>query len=189
MSSLNTRDDYEETELTVLNETDETVEEAQEKCCGSSSPARARAPRTHQISESKSVRVEPSVICQVTDDVYAFRDDSSTERLCKVLYNVLKFILWPFFNPQACFKPPWNPKNREISKYLQHRSKSKYHNAIKKILSYYKKSSSGLRNTNSGRNFETEFRKRSGGTSSPGQENGSSCNSIWLRQFSIRIMK
>ena len=85
MDSSNAREQYEETVSERLNEAEEeTTEEAERSgnCCRSSSPR--RAPRQHQISESKSVRVEPSVICQVTDDVYAFRDDSSTERLCKV---------------------------------------------------------------------------------------------------------
>jgi len=108
MDSLNAREQYEETEL--LNEAEEENAEVAErivKCCGSSSSAPRRAPRTHQISESKSVRVEPSVICQVTDDVYAFRDDSSTERLCKVcLINQSSSEKIFFARSIVLFNPP-----------------------------------------------------------------------------------
>ncbi|CAG5080893.1 Oidioi.mRNA.OKI2018_I69.PAR.g9730.t1.cds [Oikopleura dioica] len=69
---------------------DDTVSDSEEaQACCTQAPKRER--RAHQISESKTVRVnEPSVISRVTNNVFAFRDDSrEDQRLCKVHYGEL----------------------------------------------------------------------------------------------------
>ena len=80
----------EEEDYLEHHQLDDTVSDSEEaQACCTQAPKRER--RAHQISESKTVRVnEPSVISRVTNNVFAFRDDSrEDQRLCKVrsLYN------------------------------------------------------------------------------------------------------